>query len=330
MYVRDFAVNPHGVGDDEGFGIEVEAENWMGISNEHYSQLLTANWNTVEDGSLRNGGIEFISQPMAPRETRRAIRRLYDVGSHYNWTSSIRTSTHVHANVLGFTETQVASVVAAHGIMEPLLFRLAGPLREQNIYCVPWYRAPDEYEFARKLYEGNQHALMDCCKYSSLYLEPMQRFGTIEFRHAPYYERVEDLLQWLDVVERIVYRVPDLWDTPEDVIRAYDDTLGPDEFVSMILGPNLTEVLNQQCEASFSDIIDDVDSITLAESMCPSLCTYKVTDWTVPQLSEPGSTDYRNLRQRLSRRYNLELTSPDMFYDEYPEEDEGYYDEEDY
>lgn len=329
MYVRDFSDNRGNVesGAGQRFGIELEVENGS-IPDAFSSQNF---WTYIEDGSLRNSGLEFVSRPLASDELDVALRLFYGWMGRMDYTGSVRTSTHVHVNVLDHTMEELGAVLAAYSIVEPLLFKVCGSEREECIYCVPWYRADEQVGLAaqainqqRSRYFGN------ACKYSSLYLEPLVRFGTLEFRHAPLFREQREIRLWIDLIRRIAYDSIATWGTAEAVLQAYDN--GCDAFLNELFGEQLLQDLAVYCQGDFERIIDDADSITVAEDLVPSLCTYKVTDkdWTVPvpAVEGDGTEGYRNVAFRgRAPAYSLD----EMNYDEYPEDmDEYYGDEEEY
>ena len=287
MYVREFSMNNGGLALDAGrrYGIEIEVESAR-IPDDMHRQ---SNWSYVEDGSLRNSGLEFVSVPLSEARLDRAINQFYTWFGEHGYSTSIRTSTHVHANVLEHSMEEVGAVLAAYCIVEPILFQLCGQEREENIYCVPWYRAPDQVAVASAAININYRRVNNSCKYSALYLEPMYRFGTLEFRHAPVFERGEDLELWISIVRAIVYGAPTRWENAEAVVLAYEE-LGCDAFMSTLFGDALAQELSVMCTESFEDLVDNADSIKNAEELVPSLCTYKVTDdqWVVPNVNVDG------------------------------------------
>jgi hypothetical protein len=91
------------------------------------------------------------------------------------------------------------SLLAAYALVEPLLYRRCGALREENIYCVPHYRGDTlTPAIPRGMLAGNlRDTLARQCKYSGLYLSPLNTFGTIEFRMAPSFPTAEAVEEWV-------------------------------------------------------------------------------------------------------------------------------------
>jgi hypothetical protein len=298
------------------FGIEIEVENVRIPDN-----LSDTNWQTAADGSLRNAGVEFLSNgPWLKGTVEREVPKFYQWMDRYEYTTGMRTSTHVHASVLGKTNVQVAAICTLYVLMEPLLYRYCGPLREENIYCVPWYRGTDELEYVQHLMQGHWRHINESCKYSGLYLEPICRFGTLEFRQAPVFPTAELLLTWVDVIERIVESG---FDTPEHVLDTFRE-LTVDEFVEGIFGERLTRILRGYCESDFEELLDEYDVETNAELCCTYNENPQITGWFAPQWAVQGNGTDGYHRSSVTRHSFIE--APDYFdeLDEYPEEEEDY------
>lgn len=272
MLIKDYASNAYGAGPAEHqlFGVEIEVEN---APDNTYprgrgSWVNKFGWNLTGDGSLRDGGLELISQPSDMRTLVRAFRTHCNWAKEYDWRASIRTSIHVHANMLSRTMSQVQGIAAAYAAFEPLMFQLVGPEREEGIYCVPWYRAPSE---AGVLTCGDDHAAWhaapDSCKYSALYVAPLHRFGTIEFRAAPSWMEPAPMIRWLCAINRLIR-----WGQDQSPLSVLEQCQGDvNGLVHEIFGRTMAEVMDPE------SLMDEVDSLGVVETMLP--CTYKVTDW---------------------------------------------------
>lgn len=312
MTIQDHVSNGYRINADvPHFGIELEVER--AVTPEDISNTL---WTTTHDGSLRNSGIEFLScRPFTKAQVVEQVPLFYNWMEAFNFDRNIRTSTHVHVNVLSLTEQQVQAACIVYTLMEPLLFRYCGRLREENIYCVPWYRATDEIKVVKEL-STDIGVCRSACKYSALYLEPLLRFGTLEFRHAPVFDTAEQLLIWVDMCERVVYSG---FDTIEDVLDAFEE-LSVDEFVKGIFGDRLTNIFRGVCDMDFEELMDHYDVHTTAELALA--CTYKPTEWdTVAFSIEGDGTEGYHRVQPQGHTYFEEPMHYEPDHDEYPEEE---------
>lgn len=303
------------------FGIELEVEN-VRIPDDISDTL----WTTVSDGSLRNGGVEFLSsRPFTRAQVDEQVPLFYEWFRKLHYSNGVRTSTHVHVNVMGFTGPEVAAVCHVYTLLEPLLYRYCGPLREENIYCVPWYRARDELRYVEHLVTGRWSGLNNSCKYSGLYLEPIIRFGTLEFRQAPVFDTSEELLTWIDMIERIVYSG---FENPQQVMEAWRE-LSVDEFVEGIFGSRITRILEGYVISDFEELLDSYDVETNVEL---TRCTYNENDRQVSRWFAPdyGVVGTGHIGYHRAGRMTMTYDPPSYYdeMDEYPDED--YHEEEDY
>jgi hypothetical protein len=205
----------HNYPERQRFGIEVELENVGYFTN-------IPEWDDKPDGSLRDNGMEFITPPVGYEEARKAIDVLWREKYNRGWIGSPRCGIHVHAEVNGRTKVELMALITSYILAEPLIYAFCGAAREENIYCVPWYRAPNDIRhvvMASKSRVSFCGHLGNTCKYSGFYLEPVYRFGTVEFRMAPVFETADRMKEFLSIVDSLVtycigmtpQRVMDTW-----------------------------------------------------------------------------------------------------------------------
>jgi hypothetical protein len=207
------AICQHPIGEAEMYGIEVEVEGVSATRHDLWfrGSNMPPGWGVVEDGSLRNGGAEFVSLPTPGDEVEVRVDGLY-ISTAKFWKPSSRTGIHIHANMQGRTFKELNQILSYYAYVEPLLFQFVGMEREQNIYCVPLYRAPREADMLREvMVSGRYSYLEESCKYSAIYAFPLMRYGTLEFRHAPTFTDPEHLKKWYRIVRAIAnsYKLED-------------------------------------------------------------------------------------------------------------------------
>jgi len=93
----------------------------------------------------------------------------------------------------------LVKLLAAYNVVEPFLYRHCGAIREENIYCVPLYRADTLTEnVVSGVISGRfDQVLREACKYSGLYVGPISTFGTVEFRMAPSFRTGAGVMEWV-------------------------------------------------------------------------------------------------------------------------------------
>jgi hypothetical protein len=189
--------------DERRIGIEVEVERCTDAEKAY------RHWINKEDPSLREGGREWITIPIRHSEVTDRLADLYSDFDEFNWDANTRTGIHVHIDVRDFTTQQLQALAMAYCLVERALCILIGEGREENIYCVPWYRAPGEAQKVMKCLTDPDprtgiRRLESTVKYAGLYFEPIRRFGTVEFRHAPTWDSAEPTQRWVDTCFALV------------------------------------------------------------------------------------------------------------------------------
>lgn len=230
---------PHLSAADRLVGIELEYENVTGIvlHDPHNFTVpvlpYTPRWRAVRDGSLRNNGAEFVSEPIHANTVSSALTELFD-GSKlsYKWHTSVRTGLHVHVDVRDFGLDELKSLLIAYCLSEPALFHYVGAEREENIFCVPWYRAPGDAFNILKWFEDRggpeslSNYLMHLSKYDALNWMPLIKYGTIEFRHACSTKDIQRIEEWVKICVQVVDLA--LKYDPKSLLSLYLDR--PDNF----------------------------------------------------------------------------------------------------
>jgi hypothetical protein len=269
------------------YGVEVEVENVsLGEHARQQNDLsfqsevlmrIARHWRATSDGSLRNRGMEWISMPDSVEGTLERLRLLYTGMEQGAFAPSVRTGIHVHANVQHLMGPEIVALMRRYAVLEPLLFLYVGEAREQNIYCVPLYRAANE----RALWQSIATALPgidtarpevarlfdNCCKYSALNLQPMRRQGSAEYRHAPTFSSRKEAEGWLKLVDYV-----------------HSSTAFPEGTWTETTLRDIWERGAMPCSADtfkqYMGQVTDRGLLSFANSLLPF--TYKVAEWGSP------------------------------------------------
>ena len=262
MLIADFTRNqyraPRWRKADRLFGIEIELEE---VTDSLY---IDPPWEATGDGSLRNHGIELRCSPTYHSLLHEQIIRMYKLFETFSWTAGVRTSTHVHIDVRQYDFSDLEGIIATYCPLEPLLFDMCGREREENIYCVPWYRANEIDKLRELIYNLRGSITNELCKYSALFLGPLRSFGTIEFRHAPVWKEPKPLLDWLQIINAIV--TEGARRTGEDVLTIAD-THSEIELVSKLLGDEAADTLLSYCDTPVDELMEEADSLRFIEDL---------------------------------------------------------------
>lgn len=158
-------------------GIEIETE---GLSPDRQASvpLAATTFVTVADGSLRNGGCEFVSRiGVRAFYLYQGLKKLFNYLQERKAVVSDRTSIHVHVNVMNMSMDELNSMMILYSIVEDSLFKYAGDFREHNIFCTP-----SSY-MAKQMNLTLSDFLKSSQKYSAMNTLAVQEKGTVEFRH---------------------------------------------------------------------------------------------------------------------------------------------------
>lgn len=178
-------------------GVEYEIESILGWDD---SVLEERHIKVTNDGSLRNEGKEFITQPETKIVSYLTFKRLFGSLKFKKDTSpfSHRTSIHIHMNVASMKVPNFFTLVYTYAALEPFFFKFVGEERMNNIHCVPLYNT-----HLSKYYKNqNISDLMKTwSKYSAFNLLPVWRQGSIEFRHMYGTADFELFQTWVNMIE---------------------------------------------------------------------------------------------------------------------------------
>lgn len=191
---------PKGLGDasdvwkidsSEVVGIEVEVEN------QAHRRPSNRVWTVTDDGSLRNSGAEFISQPIPASFAPAALKHLFHGDFDQEYCFSPRTSVHVHLNMQDAPCEKVLDLLFIYSLFEKTLFRFVGKGRWKNIYCTPVTETNLLASIARTGLRSHWE------KYTGFNLLPLPEKGTVEFRHMHGTIDVKKLCIWIDLITRL-------------------------------------------------------------------------------------------------------------------------------
>lgn len=184
-------------------GLEVEVEGLKsGTSIPHE---VAGYYTTHPDGSLKNGGCEFVfSEPLFGADLIDAVRVFCSFAKDRKLLASHRAGIHVHLDVRNLSPEEVGSICFSYCVLERYIFKAFAPDRVNNSFCVPWYLAPakiNAYGFS-----NNDSKLIGAVeradKYSALNLAPIATYGSIEWRHKRTTFSEDEILTWIGAIQR--------------------------------------------------------------------------------------------------------------------------------
>lgn len=178
-------------------GIEFELENLK--DNFNKQMLLGDYWQEVGDGSLRGDGREFITKmPVKEDEVIVALENIYNAAKGtMEPLSSLRTSAHVHVNVLDMDTEEVLLFLAAGALTEEYILSLNDEYRKFCGYC------NDSTAAVANVIAGTFKSKNFRVDLNSRYfgVNPMSinKHGTVEFRHFSVPHKLEDAVKNINI-----------------------------------------------------------------------------------------------------------------------------------
>ena len=188
-------------------GVEVELENIHDIEVGGHPIGFSKRWVAVHDGSLRNGGVEFVlREPLGGKDLVESLmeleRGLRDSGRKP--LMSERTSVHIHLDIRSLTVQELRNLIILYTIFEKVLFKYAGKTREHNIFCASFADAQALLPMINtSLMQGKtiqRHRFGGFQKYASCNLLAILDHGSLEFRHHSGEFRAAKLLRWINIL----------------------------------------------------------------------------------------------------------------------------------
>lgn len=212
-------LNPYGADKQESVvGIELEneilPENLCKNLNENGFPNYVHNWKFHSEGSLRHVGFEFVSKPLRKGSIANSITGFFSKlrsafeSDKLKFTNSLRTSVHVHVEVLHMNTLEIVNFATLYWLMEPFLQHFCGSHRQGNLFCI---RLKDsawmKMQLASMLKKGKsingQNFCSETYRYSSVNFASMAKFGTIEFRMMRGVSHERPMLLWVETLLKL-------------------------------------------------------------------------------------------------------------------------------
>ena len=182
-------------------GIELELE---GVTSTSRGANLTY-WQAVEDGSLRDGGVEYIfREPLGGQDVVDAIDEVTTFFRRKRYTTGYRTSTHVHVDVRDMDQEAFGKYVLLYVCFEEALLDYCGKRRRDSVFAVP---VMDSAYLLRRYHtlmnprrRSSPFAVAGTARYSAMNPESVAKFGSLEFRsHGGCVDR-DRLIEWVSIL----------------------------------------------------------------------------------------------------------------------------------
>ena len=189
-------------------GMEFELEE-VGMEDDDVVEAPSG-YDVHSDASLRRGLEYVFDEPAAGDQILQRIGAMADFLHDRDYSTSERTSTHIHLNMRdqGATVEKARCMFGLVYLIEPAIFRFADENRKWCGYCqpltdMPQQRIGDIISGQDDLFLSGANGQQHTDKYFGLNLKSLSRHGTIEFRYFPGWSGYEDALAWVNLVMEI-------------------------------------------------------------------------------------------------------------------------------
>ena len=228
-------------------GIEIELE---GVPNVRVRDRTEGRlWKIVGDGSLRNDGAEFVSEPVYGQDINNALadftKTLND--THSEPVVSSRTSVHVHMDVEDMSVEQLGLFLLLVTLFEKLLYTYCGYDRYDNIFCHPIEKSISTMSIISEIVTHKEDdpildAVSGYHKYTGCNIKPIlpdarkgDQGGHIEFRmHKGTYDTTR-IKEWVNILMCLKKYSMEFEQKPEELLQ-HLSMRGLDETVQDIFG----------------------------------------------------------------------------------------------
>jgi len=209
---------------DVGLELEMEGTRLPNEANvsSFSSSKLGRRWTVHPDGSLRNGGVEYVlDQPCLEEEVPEMVDALFKVFDVNKTTLDLtqRTSTHVHINVSSMRANTLTSYLVLWYIFEEALVNWCGESRAGNLFCLRGKDSsfiPEQWASALK---NGSFKFPNDYKYSSLNLGAFSRFGSFEFRSLRGCESPKLVIDWTRLLMALRKEAETEYDNPSRIVE---------------------------------------------------------------------------------------------------------------
>lgn len=221
-------------------GLELEIEKW-----ETEEEASFRGFSFTADNSLRGASVEAITKPMRTKYVPVLLENFYE---HFHVTDdnySERCSTHVHVNCQDLTRQQLRNICVLYQAIERVLFAWIGEVREQNIFCIPWYQCNISSRFVHNFLSDTDGTVRRWQKYTALNLLPIREQGTIEFRHLEGTCDIKRITTWLNIIGSIFrFACEVTYKELRGIITEMNSVSNYEMFINRVFGVYATEFVS--------------------------------------------------------------------------------------
>jgi hypothetical protein len=233
---------------DGKFGVEIEVEG-QNLPYKREDNLFDQLWKVERDGSLKGrfDNLEYVMRvPLSldgVKDSVAALERRYQEKESVI-DETVRAGVHVHLNVQNYLPLELMTFATTYYMLEDYFVHWSGVGRVGNHFCL---RATDAEGVIYKLIDACEkrdwrHLNTDDIRYASLNWNAMHKYGSIEFRSMRSTRKLEDVIRWVELIDRLTVGAKQ-FNNPREVIGAVSEFQGPERFIEFVMGDMAGEFL---------------------------------------------------------------------------------------
>jgi len=256
-------------------GVELEIEN---VRPRDAFADLGHLWKVERDDSLRprDRSVELKSPSpgYSGEQLVQSLEALAGKDSLAHGTFGWRAGSHIHVDCRDKTPEDLAYIGPFYALLEPSIFAWDGSGRHESRFCMPWWVCSHDIATAFDIIHARNDnefvgKISSFSKYTALNMEPLQRFGTLEFRHAKSSIDKAFLLEYINIGLDVVAAADKFRDTmsPMGMVLDYM-SIGPERFISKWCDPVVSRaLLRTPHEANIMPLIPKVFDRAISTAM---------------------------------------------------------------
>lgn len=225
------------------FGVEIELEG-RGLS----SCPTVDEWRKERDGSLSQGGVEFVLRsPLDKEGVYKSLDNLYNVLKETTVIQDRqRAGVHVHLNCQQRTLNEIFTMITAYLLLEDILMEWCGEMRKGNHFCFSAENAEALILNLRQAVVSRNINLLntDQIRYASLNVQSLFRYGSLEFRGMRSTSEPQPIKDWVGILDELTEKAME-FSNPQELIEAASG-YGEDRFLDILLPSYKKEMMKMK------------------------------------------------------------------------------------
>lgn len=260
---------------DAMVGIEVECENFR------TSKPVPDLWSAKTDGSLRNSGIEFVTNGgMMGNQIFRSVDSICKYAKEGKLSVGYpRAGIHIHLDCTDLNsagDRDLWNMCQVYLLVEHMMFGFCTQIAEEKSEWRRWCGYCDSLEDSRQDYEMLAKVLIDwknlkpatiranlnnTSKYQAVNFIPLLTLGTVEFRHLPTTFDAGLIKQWINMILAIKRAATTAFTKPDFDLCSEFSRKGPKALILGLLGEYVKPFLPYLNETACWAAVDAIQAM---------------------------------------------------------------------